>query len=85
MAIAASDALVRRVVPAARALHDTLSEKATEFADVVKIGRTHLEDATPLTLGQEMSGWASQLAHGITHVEQALRSLLSEGPRWAPG
>jgi fumarate hydratase class II len=75
MAIAASDALVRRVVPAARALHDTLSAKATEFADLVKIGRTHLEDATPLTLGQEMSGWASQLAHGITHLEQALPHL----------
>ena len=75
MAIAATEALVRRVIPAVRALHDTLSEKATRFADVVKIGRTHLEDATPLTLGQEMSGWASQLAHGIVHVEQALPHL----------
>src|SRR5262249_32376697 len=45
------------------------------FADVIKIGRTHLQDATPLTLGQEIGGWASQLSHGAVHVEQALPHL----------
>jgi fumarate hydratase class II len=75
MAIAASEAFVRRVVPATRALRDTLADKAARYADVVKIGRTHLEDATPLTLGSEIGGWASQLAHGIVHLEQALPHL----------
>jgi fumarate hydratase class II len=75
LGLPATEALERRVIPAVRALRDTLSEKATKFADIVKIGRTHLEDATPLTLGQEMGGWASQLAHGIAHVEQALPHL----------
>src|SRR5262249_37743951 len=75
MAIAASEALARRVVPAVRALRDVLSEKAHAFADVIKIGRTHLQDATPLTLGQEIGGWASQLSHGAVHVEQALPHL----------
>ncbi|HEX4334754.1 MAG TPA: class II fumarate hydratase [Polyangiaceae bacterium] len=75
MAIAATEALVRRVVPSVRALHDTLAAKATQYAGVVKIGRTHLEDATPLTLGNEISGWVSQLAHGAVHVEQVLPHL----------
>jgi len=75
MAIAASQTVVRRVLPAMRALHDTLAEKAARFATVVKIGRTHLEDATPLTLGDEIGGWASQLAHGALHLEQTLPHL----------
>ncbi|HVW24375.1 MAG TPA: class II fumarate hydratase [Polyangiaceae bacterium] len=75
MAVAASQALVHRVLPAVRSLHDVLAEKARRYADVVKIGRTHLEDATPITLGSEISGWASQLAHGAAHVEQALPHL----------
>jgi fumarate hydratase class II len=75
MAVAAYQAVVGRVVPAARALHDVLAEKAARYAGVVKIGRTHLEDATPLTLGNEIGGWASQLAHGTGHVEQALPHL----------
>ncbi len=53
-----------------------LAAKAEAFRDVVKIGRTHLQDAVPLTLGQEISGWVSQLDHGIAHVEQALPHLL---------
>jgi fumarate hydratase class II len=75
MAIAATQALARRVVPAVRALHDVLAEKAARYAGVVKIGRTHLQDATPLTLGDEIGGWASQLAHGVAHLEQTLPHL----------
>jgi fumarate hydratase class II len=75
MAVAAYRALVGRVIPAARALHDVLADKAARYADVVKIGRTHLEDATPLTLGNEIGGWASQLAHGMDHLEQTLPHL----------
>jgi len=56
-------------------LRETLATKSAEFADIVKIGRTHLQDATPLTLGQEISGWVSQLDHGIAHVRAALPHL----------
>ena len=76
MNIAAVTALQRDVLPALQTLHGTLQAKAREFADVVKIGRTHLQDATPLTLGQEISGWAAQLAHGRAHLEAALPHLL---------
>lgn len=75
ISLAATDAVVRRVVPEVRALRATLDEKARAFADVVKIGRTHLMDATPLTLGQEIGGWAAQLDHGIRHVESAIPHL----------
>jgi len=57
------------------ALRDTLAGKAAEFAAIVKIGRTHLQDATPLTLGQEISGWVAQLDHGMAHVRDALPHL----------
>jgi fumarate hydratase class II len=73
--VATVDALRRRVIPALAALRDTLRRKADAFADIVKIGRTHLQDATPLTLGQEISGWAAQLGHAIAHLEQALPHL----------
>jgi fumarate hydratase class II len=63
------------LVPAVWRLHDTLDRKAREFAGVVKIGRTHLQDAVPLTLGQEISGWVSQLDHAIRHLEAALPHL----------
>ncbi len=75
MSVAAVSAIERTLLPALGALRDTLARKAQAFADVVKIGRTHLQDATPMTLGQEMSGWASQLDHGIGHVEAALPHL----------
>ena len=65
-----------RSIPAVARLRDTLAAKAEAFRDVVKIGRTHLMDATPLTLGQEISGWAAQLDHGVAHLEQALPDLL---------
>jgi len=73
--VAATEALRRAVIPELAALRDTLHAKAEAFADVVKLGRTHLMDATPLTLGQEISGWARQLEQGGTRLEQALPGL----------
>ena len=75
MHVAAVPAVVDQLIPAVRLLRDTLSHKAAEFSGIVKIGRTHLQDATPLTLGQEISGWVAQLDHGIRHVESALHHL----------
>jgi fumarate hydratase class II len=75
MSVAAVVALSAHLLPAVSALRDTLKGKAEAFADVVKIGRTHLQDATPLTLGQEISGWAAQLDHGLAHVRAALPHL----------
>ncbi len=75
MHVATANAIVKHLLPALARLRDTLDEKARAFADIVKIGRTHLQDATPLTLGQEFSGYAAQLAHGIAHVESALPHL----------
>jgi len=74
--VAAVEAFRRDVVPAVASLRDTLAAKAKAFRDVVKIGRTHLMDATPLTLGQEISGWAAQLDAGVARLEQALPRLL---------
>jgi fumarate hydratase class II len=75
MHIAAVAQIRGHLVPAVWRLHDTLDRKAREFAGVVKIGRTHLQDAVPLTLGQEISGWVSQLDHAIRHLEAALPHL----------
>ncbi|MBI2924391.1 MAG: class II fumarate hydratase [Verrucomicrobia bacterium] len=75
MHIAAATRLHRDLIPAIQRVHDALEAKAKEFADVVKIGRTHLQDATPLTVGQEMSGWASLLARDIQRLKQALDGL----------
>ena len=75
MHVAAVDAITHRLLPSLDLLRNTLAQKAAEFADIVKIGRTHLQDATPLTLGQEFSGYAAQLAHGERHVRDALPHL----------
>jgi len=75
MHIAAVEQLRGRLLPAVRRLRDTLDEKARAFADIVKIGRTHLQDAVPLTLGQEISGWVSQLDHALRHLEAAMPHL----------
>jgi fumarate hydratase class II len=75
MNVAAVQGIHERLVPAVSKLRDTLAAKAEEFKDIVKIGRTHLQDATPLTLGQEISGWVSQLEHGIAHVRASLTHL----------
>ena len=75
MHVAVAEQAVRRLVPAIRRLRDTLDAKAMAFADIVKIGRTHLQDATPLTLGQEFSGWVAQLDLACAAVERALPSV----------
>jgi fumarate hydratase class II len=72
MSVAAYVAIREHVIPAAGRLRDALDAKARAFADVVKLGRTHLQDATPLTLGQEISGWVAQLDHAQRHLEAAL-------------
>ena len=73
--VAAVDAFRRQVIPAVRALGETLRATADAHRDLVKIGRTHLQDATPLTLGQEISGWVDQLDHGVARLEMALPHL----------
>ncbi len=75
MHVAAVEALERRLVPSLRKLRSTLAAKSEAFKDIVKIGRTHLQDATPLTLGQEFSGYASQLDHSIAHAQASLTHL----------
>ena len=72
MNVAAAEVVARDLLPALDALRATLAGKAAAFADIVKIGRTHLQDATPLTLGQEFSGYVAQLEHAKAHVEAAL-------------
>jgi len=75
MHIAAYKILVGHTIPGIKKLRDTLAAKSKEFIKVVKIGRTHLMDATPLTLGQEISGYVSQLDHGIRAIEHTLPHL----------
>jgi fumarate hydratase class II len=66
---------VEQMIPKVRVLRDTLDGKAKAFANIVKIGRTHLQDATPLTLGQEISGWVSQIDHALSAVEATMPQL----------
>src|SRR4051794_31377850 len=75
MSVAAVEAVTRRLLPSLQKLRDTLASKAERFKGVVKIGRTHLQDATPLTLRQELSGWVAQLDHATEHVRSALPHL----------
>jgi fumarate hydratase class II len=75
MHVAAVVALERNLKPAVRKLRGTLAAKSRQFARIVKIGRTHLQDATPLTLGQEFSGYVSQLDHGLAHLDASLPHL----------
>jgi fumarate hydratase, class II len=75
MHVAAVIALERNLKPAVKRLRDTLAAKARAFMHIVKIGRTHLQDATPLTLGQEFSGYVAQLDHGLRHLDDALPHL----------
>ena len=75
MHVAAAVGIVRRLLPALLRLRLTLAAKAIEFAEIVKIGRTHLQDATPLTLGQEFSGYVAQLEHAESLITAALSSL----------
>src|SRR5437868_3352154 len=75
MHIAAATETARRLIPAVKKLRDALDAKANEFAGIVKIGRTHLQDATPLTVGQEFSGWVSLLDRDLTRIADALDGL----------
>ncbi len=75
MHIAAYKKIVKTTIPGVEQLRDTLHKKSKDFAKVVKIGRTHLMDATPLTLGQEFSGYASQLDHGLKALKNTLDHL----------
>src|SRR5690606_19327101 len=75
MNVAVAVAVTGRLLPSLQALRDTLAAKSQAFADIVKIGRTHLQDATPLTLGQEFSGYVAQLDHGMRHVRDSLAHL----------
>ncbi|HEY2584271.1 MAG TPA: class II fumarate hydratase [Tepidisphaeraceae bacterium] len=75
MNVAAATGVKQRLMPAVAALRDALNQKATEWSDVVKIGRTHLQDATPLTLGQEFSGYVGMLADDLDRLELALRGV----------
>jgi fumarate hydratase class II len=75
MHIAAAQAIVERLLPNVGALRDALANRADEFADIVKIGRTHLQDAVPLTLGQEFSGYVAQLDADIERLELSLPGL----------
>src|SRR5438552_2737024 len=67
--VASLEAVERQLLPALRELAEAFEGKASEFADVVKAGRTHLQDAVPVTLGQEFSGYASVIRHGLRRVE----------------
>jgi fumarate hydratase class II len=72
MHIAAAEQAARTTIPALKHLHGALAAKSTAFNDIIKIGRTHLQDATPITLGQEFSGYAAQVELGIARIEAAL-------------
>jgi len=76
MHIAAAEEITHRLVPALNHLRNVLNDKRQAFKDIIKIGRTHLQDATPLTLGQEFSGYVAMLDNGIRRVESALPALL---------
>ena len=75
MHIAAAEAIVQHLLPNVQKLRDALSKKAKQFAHIIKIGRTHTQDATPLTLGQEFSGYAAQVEYGIRRIKEASEYL----------
>ncbi|MCU0646419.1 MAG: class II fumarate hydratase [Gemmatimonadaceae bacterium] len=76
MHIACAEEVVVRLIPALEHLHRALDAKATAWADIIKIGRTHTQDATPVTLGQEFSGYAQQIANGIARLKLSLPMLM---------
>jgi fumarate hydratase, class II len=75
MYIAAAVNVKQRLIPAVQALHDAIDAKAQAWADIIKIGRTHMQDATPITLGQEWSGYVGMLADNLERTEDALKSV----------
>src|SRR5579864_8898761 len=76
MHIAAAEEVVKRLIPALQTLRGALDAKAKAWAHIIKIGRTHTQDATPLTLGQEFSGYAQQVANGVARIELTLPGLM---------
>jgi fumarate hydratase, class II len=76
MHIACAEEIVHRLIPALQKLRNALNDKSQAWKDIVKIGRTHTQDATPLTLGQEFSGYTQQVENGIKRIEQTLPSLM---------
>ena len=76
MSISSGEQIHHLLVPALQKLHEALDNKAKDFADIVKIGRTHLQDATPLTLGQEFSGYAQQIKYGIERIKNTLPRVM---------
>jgi fumarate hydratase class II len=76
MHIACAEEIQHRLLPALKHLHTALAAKVTAWADIIKIGRTHTQDATPLTLGQEFSGYATQISNGIARIEQTMPKLM---------
>jgi fumarate hydratase class II len=76
MHIAAAEEIHHRLIPALQKLRDALNDKAMEWAHIIKIGRTHTQDATPLTLGQEFSGYTAQIENGIDRIKQTLPRLM---------
>ncbi len=75
MYIAAALGITKRLIPSVKALHDSIAAKAAAWSDIVKIGRTHMQDATPLTLGQEWSGYAGMLADDLDRIADALKGV----------
>ncbi len=76
MNVAAAEEVVQRLLPALTHLHKALKAKSEAWKDIIKIGRTHTQDATPLTLGQEFSGYAQQIENGIERIQQTLPKLM---------
>jgi fumarate hydratase, class II len=76
MHIACAEEIQHRLLPALKHLHAALAAKVTAWADIIKIGRTHTQDATPITLGQEFSGYAAQIENGIARIEQTMPKLM---------
>ncbi|MCA8903895.1 MAG: class II fumarate hydratase, partial [Hyphomonas sp.] len=76
MHVAAAEETMHRLIPALKHLHAALDAKARAWVDIIKIGRTHTQDATPVTLGQEFSGYAQQVANGIARIEMTLPMLM---------
>jgi len=76
MHVACAEEIVHRLLPALHQLRDALAAKSQAWKDIIKIGRTHTQDATPITLGQEFSGYATQVANGIARIEQTMPKLM---------
>ncbi len=75
MCIATAVNVKEKLIPAVKALHDAIAAKAEQWEDIIKIGRTHMQDATPITLGQEWSGYAGMLADNLSRIEDALKGV----------